>query len=91
MSSTETVKLKVIFGVLSSETSLARSDGDREEVLPKSPHQPHSQRFPRTMTGLPQCGHRIVAIHKPPFFTTIVTVISRRGKCGADRRKRNLP
>lgn len=29
-------------------------------MLPKSPHQPHSYRLPRILTGLPQCGHRMV-------------------------------
>ena len=40
--------------------SLMRSDRFSDDMSPKSPHQPHSQRLPRTITGLPQCGHRIV-------------------------------
>ena len=42
--------------------SLAFSEGCKEEILPKSPHQPHSQRLSRIITGLPQWGHRMVAI-----------------------------
>lgn len=42
--------------------NLAFSEGWSEEMLPKSPHQPHSHRLPRIITGLPQCGHRMVAI-----------------------------
>lgn len=62
--------------------------GWSEEMPPKSPHQPHSQRLPRIITGLPQCGHRIVAIEHAPFLpllyretellTSLISSASRR-------------
>ena len=51
-----------------AQSSLACSDGWSEEMAPKSPHQPHSHRLPRTITGLPQCGQRILVIAQPPFL-----------------------
>lgn len=53
---------------VAARISLAFSEGYKEEILPKFLHQPHSQRLPRSITGLPQCGQRMVGMDISPFL-----------------------
>lgn len=52
--------------------SLAFSKGWSEEMPPKSLHQLHSHQLHQIITGLPQCGHRIIAIENASHPGAIV-------------------
>ena len=52
---------------VAARISLAFSEGYKEEILPKFLHQPQSQRLSRIISGLSQCGQRMIGMGISPF------------------------